>query len=1187
MTQLPSTRTRISKNIYSFNIGVLLITQTISTSMATNLSIADIPMAVKNAAKPNIMFILDNSGSMSWGSITGLDATAQYSNSYIDYYYSKINRLYYDPNTTYPPPVNADGTSMGNVSPTNAPNDPYTSGSGNLDLTTSCYMKSSAASAPGLPISPSSTGSCRTSSNSTYNTAVKAYAFYNTCSQTTPSSSTSYSTCTRTEINSGTASYTGRPNRTDCANAPTCTYAEEIQNFANWYSYYRTRIQTMKTAMGRAFAALDNNYRVGFSTINDNSSNTNSNAANFINISDFNQTQKNSWYSTLYSIDPGGGTPLQSALQKAGNYYQNGKMGYTSKYDTSVDPVQYSCQQNYAILSTDGYWNGSYNSTGDIDGAKVPTLPTSALNPAPDPGLTAAQNWPRPYYDSSAVKDTLADVAAYYWVTDLRTSGSTATNNVPVTTSDPASWQHMTTFTIGLGANGSQPYQSDYLTATSGFYYNLTQGTANWPKPVADTATTIEDLWHTAVNGHGQYFSAADPATIQSSLIKVLNNIVDRASAAAAVTVSNPNIVSGDNIVYQSSYSPGNWTGDLAAYPVDLTTGNLVLTTPVWTSSPQTQLDSRTSANRSIVTYSGSSGTGQGRQFQPTSASTTTKLSSAQQTLLNSSVTPPGPADGSAVVAYLRGDRSQENLTTGGYRTRAHLLGDIINAEPLLVRPPIANYIDNCYSNTVSGQCTQSFRNAQANRTRVLFQGANDGMMHAFTASSGAESWAYIPNLVMSSLNLLTLKTGFGHHYYVDGVGSVGDVDFANTSGGSGNPDWHTILASGLGKGGRGFFALDVTTPTATSEADAASKVLWEFPNSSTNTVVKNNVGYSYGRPLITKTAAAGWVVLVTSGYNNGTGDSGGDGHGYLFVLNARTGDLIRALDTGVGSSTTPSGLAKISGYVENVDVDNTVQYVYGGDLQGNVWRFDLTNSDSSQWSVVKLATLVDNSNNPQPVTTEPELGEITLAGVSKRFVYVGTGQYLGDLDIPGASGAYASATSTQSMYGLIDDLSTPSGTNAVISPLRSNLQRQTLTVSTSNSTQRVSSNITPNYATQKGWYIDLPSTGERINTSPGLSQGTLVFTSNIPSSDVCSPGGTSWFNAVNYQTGGAVAGNTWASISLGNFLASTATLFRLGNGQGKAAIRTSGGGTVTQNIPVAPGSGVAQRISWREIIQQ
>ena len=232
----------------------------------------------------------------------------------------------------------------------------------------------------------------------------------------------------------------------------------------------------------------------------------------------------------------------------------------------------------------------------------------------------------------------------------------------------------------------------------------------------------------------------------------------------------------------------------------------------------------------------------------------------------------------------------------------------------------------------------------------------------------------------MASLNNLSSKTSFTHKYTVDGTPVSGDVDFKQTNGAIGTgTDWRTMLVSGLGKGGRGYYALDVTNPVAATEAAVASKVLWEFPNSVTNTAARNsailNSGYSFGKPIIVKTKAEGWVVLVTSGYNNGTntGDSGGDGLGHLFVINPRTGDLIKDLTTPSCSATpvsSPCGLAQIAAYVDNYSLDNTTDFVYGGDLMGNVWRFDLSANGSNSWSVSKFAVLKDAGGVTQPVPT-------------------------------------------------------------------------------------------------------------------------------------------------------------------------------------------------------------------------
>ncbi len=127
--------------------------------------------------------------------------------------------------------------------------------------------------------------------------------------------------------------------------------------------------------------------------------------------------------------------------------------------------------------------------------------------------------------------DSLADVAMYYYKTDLRTPAlnncsstvngnaiDVCNNNVSVTAGDSANYQHLVTFTLGLGVSGTLRYQPDYLSAVAGDYHDIVQGTKDWPIPVENTETAVDDLWHAAVDGHGQYFSAGDPAALAKSL---------------------------------------------------------------------------------------------------------------------------------------------------------------------------------------------------------------------------------------------------------------------------------------------------------------------------------------------------------------------------------------------------------------------------------------------------------------------------------------------------------------------------------------------------------------------------------------------------------------------------------------------------------------------------------------------
>lgn len=778
-------------------------------------------------------------------------------------------------------------------------------------------------------------------------------------------------------------------------------------------------------------------------------------------------------------------TPLRGTLRDAKTYFSTSFSGKTS-------PVQYSCQQNFVMLVTDGL------PTGKTDGNLY-----SAGDRANNCTWSTASN--------TCTAGSFGDAAnhAITAANDLRTTsvtGQTSTNKDG--TGAVTGKYDVQTYVVALGDTVAN---ANALAVMNAMAYN---------------------------GGTGEAIPANNAIAFQNAITKISDDITAKVGSSAAVAVANAHITSSDNASYASTYNSGTWTGDLNANAINITTGTPSATS-LWTAgSAATQLDTRTPASRFIVTSTDVVGAIGGLQFQSTAAATPTKLSASQESLLNT----PLKSDGAAVLAYLRGDRSGEPAT---YRPRAHLLGDVINGEPVLVREPTGNYTDTGYA---------AFKTSQAGRAQVLFQGSNDGMLHAFVAASGAESWAYVPNLVIPRLNNLSLKTGFNHQYYVDGTPIAADVDFNNIDGATTGGDWRTILVGGLGKGGNGYYALDVTTPTASSEANAKDKVLWEFPNSisaaAARTTAIQNMGYSFGKPVVVKTAAKGWVVLVTSGYNNGTnaGDSGGDGLGHLYVINPKTGDLIKDIPTSgctAAPTSSPCGLAQISA---SITTTNTVDYVYGGDLMGNVWRFDLTGASAAAWTVSKFTTLVDASSVPQPITTAPKV----TVNAGTRMVLVGTGLYLGNSDI--------TSTQTQTMYGLKDSLA------ALPTPLRSNLQVQTIT--TTGSTRSLSSNAV-NLTTQKGWYIDLPTSGERVNTQPAVYLNNLVFTTNIPSSVKCNPGGSSWEYVVNTKTGSLAehASGTTSGIFLGTVLASAPIIVQLPNNKYVSIVQTSG-------LSTAPASG-------------
>ncbi len=976
--------------------------------------------------------------------------------------------------------------------------------------------------------------------------------------------------------------------RTDCASRPICTYDEELANFAKWFAWYRSRMQMMKSSVSLAFQGVDERFRVGYFTINSSSS-------NLANINTFDPTHKNTWYSKLFAANPGSSTPLRVALTDAGRIFA-GKTAIAG----AIDPVQYSCQKNFAILSTDGYWNGS-------NGTKI----NGSTGIGNEDGSLA-----RPELDGRNDSETLADAAAYYYNTDLRDStlsnctgalgSSVCANDVPTSTSDPKSTQHMTTYTIGLGVDGVMKFRSNYKSPAdagdtpddfeaisngtaanpgSGVCPWQTSGACNWPQPGSNNQENIDDLWHAAVNGHGTYYSARNPLELNAGLRDLLNSLTVQTGGAAAATTSNPNVTAGDNQVFSSMYVTSEWVGDLASKNMDITTGE-VLAGENW--SAQAQLDTMSWTTRTLYTFDTSAGNGRktfgwsslnnavaGQCNPPVSEQgcfsspyidaslaqfcTTGSicLSSAQKT----------DASGQLLAEFLQGSREHEETAADAadrwYRKRTHVLGDIVSAEAVYVGRYMFDY------GTAAGYPAKN--TPRANPT--VYVAANDGMLHAINSGTGVERWGYVPSMVLRNMHKLAdVEYPAKHTFLVDGTPVVGDI---KTGGG-----WKTILVGGLGAGGAGYYAIDIsdqTSPTVLWELRAGqvqgdgtmqSCTLGTSPRYNTVGKVTGtcDLGYSFGNAVIGKLGGTP-VVMVTSGYNN---TAGGDGVGHLYILNAETGAVIHDVSTGVGDTTTPSGLGRIAGWADNPMQDNTITHVYGGDLLGNMWAFDLT-------SGAPVVELLINVGATKPITAKPALGLVVKnSGAKKRVVLFPTGRLLGNADL--------TDTSTQSFYGIWDADGGAAPTTIVPSIIAAGGEGRIGSVMPS--VFEDDDNL--------GWRIDFPDSGERGNTDPKLAFGTVVFTTNRPTSpDPCNPSGfESWIYNLDYRSGGVVQvdGDSNTFIAKNYHGASTRpSLVVLPGGQVVSVTVVSGGpaGKTEETANIRRG-GIyqdAKRVSWRELL--
>lgn len=521
----------------------------------------------------------------------------------------------------------------------------------------------------------------------------------------------------------------------------TSTSSAELKtNYANWYSYYRTRELLMRTAMGKAINQLDETYRVGFMTINrtdmsldrlefNNSSERNV-TQNFRNIEDFTPAKKADVYESLYRNNTSGTTALRPALARAGQYFAN------KAPRQNYDPVQYACQRNYVMMTTDGYWNGPRGP--DLNNRLIGNVDSNA---------------PRPMGGNTSV-GTLADVAYYYYTTPLRSltlgncvSGSSrqnlCSNIVPPNGRDDATYQHMTTFAIGMGVSGTLPYSKTYLTDTTGTYADLVSGRLNWPSPTANQITTIDDLWHAAVNGRGVYYSAQNPAELTEAIEGVVASMQQVSGTASGTSTSTLDLVQGENnYAFEASYTTVQWTGDVEARLLNPNTGEQDKESPpLW--SARTQLDRKRPAQRKV--FFNRAGALMDFQFANLTDAQkglfTNRCSSTPATRLSQCASLNAQAQaqinqGESLVSFLRGDRSLEttNQAKPLFRKRESVLGDIVNSKPIHVGTPPFIYQDASYAD---------FKNSQANRKRMVYVGANDGMLHALDAQTGEELWAF------------------------------------------------------------------------------------------------------------------------------------------------------------------------------------------------------------------------------------------------------------------------------------------------------------------------------------------------------------------------------------------------------------------------------------------------------------
>ncbi len=1104
-----------SFNGYIFSLLLLLLLPQHLTAAPGKISTN--PLFLQSGVQPNLFFILDDSGSMDWEVLKSEGAEEDYSgfsnSGNMDFtpnntaerleHCAGYNVLAYDPNIEYTPWHGKDysGNKFQDQDPSSAHANPY--------------IGRTSSNACGGFINNDNGSACDLLTSWSGNNGGFYYSWVDS-------------------NNNGRFEAGECP--TSAAAVPTYISSLDVvstdpenpnsqTNYANWFSYYRKREYVMKRAVSQIIE--ESQVRMGLATINRRNrvrestlmnSHRWSTGTQVEDIDDIstpvdNAAKKNKkiLLDNLVAINSASGTPLRRALDHTGRYFQGNMtnsnlFGYTPSNATNSangsSPILNAtnggqCQQNFALLFSDGYWNGGTPSNignTDTDGS------------GPYDGLS--------YSDSAS--GTLADVAMHYYEKDLMSGLDDLVPEAPLTVGkDDNPTQHLVTFTIAFGINGhlscdptdrdKELNEQSWPTGCSGY--------DSWPNPYNGYPARIDDMRHAAWNGRGLFMNASNPQDLIDKLKAAIAEIDNMTtSAAAAVSINSGHLKDG-RFLYQAKFSSSRWSGRLSS--IELTDDGLG--DVQW--EAHELLDSRDSSAdpRMIITYNGN----QGVNFEfPSSyysslASGDLSLLQADDLLhdaphqgasLSSAQQAENIAYGVNIVKYLRGDRSNEGIL---FREREGRLGDIIHSSPRYVGvpnprryPPHLEGSSNSFMDWANGTVKD--------RTPMIYIGGNDGMLHAFEAETGRESFAYIPHALFSASNRQGLHwladPLYEHLPYVDQTPTVMDV-FTATPSNPSDKEWRTVLVGGLRAGGKSIFALDVTDPAGFSNSSTAvGNVLWEFSH--------NDLGYTFSRPAIARLNNGDWAAIFGNGYNS---DPSGDGVAKLFIVNLATGALVRPpLTTAKGSITNNdcsdpasecNGLATPA--VVDLNGDGTVDRVYAGDLQGNMWVFDLSNSVSSNWGSalgggvpMPLFTAVDRNGNPQPITTQPRLAkhQTIKAQTSSPNVmlFFGTGQYLTDTDTGNKA--------QQSFYAIWD-------TNSPVS--RSELLEQKYTYHSGNDVRTLDDKLI-NYGTNSGehhgWYTDLSnSSGERVIVTPIIFGKLVAYTTIIPASNICGSAGESW----------------------------------------------------------------------------
>jgi len=1217
---------------------------------ATTPAISPLPLPLSASVAPNLFITIDDSGSMAWAHVPDTliydTAIGGLTGAKRGYKSVALNALYYDPSQKYtaPPFCTYDPTTTKSTcaplttSWPNALADGFDPASGTINLLTN--YRPTASFQTGGAASDYAGAGIFPANGPALGAWYAAQSTLDFATPTTPGAAYYYNyvagnpNCSRSTLDDNCYSIV----RMDTQSAA------QQQNFANWFSFFRTR--HMAITASAALAMSDPTLasaRVAWQAINSCKDfsgthcqdgwgpfGTNPVAEPAIDnsIQGLSGQHLADFYNWLKFLPAAGGTPMRGALDRVGQYLlqaptPNGPWGDDPKKSTSTNYS--SCRANFHILLTDGQWNADAgqetNYCHDANGGGNGCVNEDSIAHAMPAGRAFVPNTPNAtsvYYDNNA--SSLADIGFHYWATDLQpTLANDVPTSLPPATAgilsdadywnpkyDPASWQHLVNYTVGLGLNANMAnppawgMPGNTWGGPGSGYGALVAGTVHWPDIAVASDTDpakVYDLWHLALDSHGQAFGASSAQDIQNAFHAFIG-AAESAAAGASTAATSSSQLQSSTLLFRASFRKSDWSGLIEAIPLKpdpANPGNVVPTPPAaWTTDTSFAFPNPLSA-RKVVTWSGPNNAPAPAPvpggFAFTSGANGGVAAAGYRPLPGTTA-----ANTDAVVDWLVGDRTNEQTTAnpnGTLRARTRLLGDIADSDPVFAYDddygwgvlPTAMGGGASYFGYLSGS------KIETGRPKMLYVGANDGMLHGFNADTGTEVFAYVPNGVLNGIAGLS-SPSYTHQFTVDGTPFVGDAYLGGT--------WRSVLVGLTGAGARSAFALDVTHPQnfATATGGNSSGPMWEIAaNARDGTVLDSDLGYTIGQAVIAPLNDGAWYAIFGNGYQSDRQCP------VLFLVKLSDG-TVRKIDASSGRNYTAgvSGSPACTGPALNglgspalydINGDGVPDVAYAGDQAGNLWRFDLTKNDRTQWSVPSngIATipffraLAPPAGTPQPITAAPEIGP-TQSGAG-IMLYFGTGRFFATTD--------PADTTIESVYGVVDTLA------AISAPImRATLQAQTITdvaaTATSPDGRIVSQHLLA--AGSQGWYIDLnlmTEPGERVLSTPLLDNHFLGFSTLAPGQSSCKGGGGGYILEVNPFTGagggnGAYFGNLLKNgdgvltsdpmIGAGFVRGLTA----LSNPAGNSSVTIGAGASGTATF--AHGTGVKTgRTSWQEIV--